>query len=60
MIISLGIPFFIPKDLSFGYGFNLQLFPLTDLNDIDEFERIGKITEKLSFGSEFDEDDNFS
>lgn len=60
MIITLGVPCFTPIDLSIGYGFNLQLFPLTDPNDIYEFERIGKISERLSFGREFEEDDNFS
>lgn len=60
MIITLGVPCFTPIDLSIGYGFNLQLFPLTDPNDRYEFERIGKISERLSFGRKFEEDDNFS
>lgn len=60
MIITLGIPSFTPKDLSIGYGFNLQLFPLTEHDDIYEFERIGEISKRLSFGSEFENDDNFS
>lgn len=60
LIITLGVPSFTPNDLSIGYGFNLQLFPLTEPNDEREFERIGKISERLSMRSEFNEDDNIS
>lgn len=48
IIVTLGIPSFNPDDLSLGYGFNLQLFPLVDPTENEvEFDRIGKITEKL-------------
>lgn len=47
LILTLGIPSFTPTDLSFGYGFSLQLFPLTEIEAEDEFNRIGKICERL-------------
>ncbi|MGO4500054.1 hypothetical protein AB4114_29690 [Paenibacillus sp. 2RAB27] len=48
IIVTLGIPSFTPFDSSLGYGFSLQLFPLTELGDEMEYLKIGRICEQLA------------
>ncbi|NRF94828.1 hypothetical protein HQN89_28460 [Paenibacillus frigoriresistens] len=47
IIVTLGIPSFTPCDSSLGYGFYLQLFPLTEIWDEIEYLKIGRICEQL-------------